>query len=362
MSRGPSVLVAGAGVFGSAIALELARGGYEVTLADPAPLGDNASGAAGGMLAPAFEALLDPVASDNFALLRHARDLWPGFVGEAAQGDLDLRRSGAVWLALPDDPPELIALRRSGLEALGAVVEAWTASQLAARVHGLDPRIGAGLFTPEDWRLAPMPALAWMKAAAEAAGASRVRAAVTSFAPGRAGLSNGAVITADVLVLATGAESASLAPELALLAPIKGHILRYGASGLAAGGPTLRCRLGYATGGIDGLCVGATMEAGLADRSVDPAVAQRLVALARAISPGLHRAPVTPMAAVRAASPDGLPLVGPSVLPGVVLAAGARRNGWLLAPLVARLTVAYLAEGDQGPYAGLLNARRFASA
>ena len=60
VSRGLRVLVAGAGAFGTAIALELARGGAEVVLADPAGVGDNASGAAAGMLAPAFEALLDP--------------------------------------------------------------------------------------------------------------------------------------------------------------------------------------------------------------------------------------------------------------------------------------------------------------
>jgi glycine oxidase len=46
----------------------------------------------------------------------------------------------------------------------------------------------------------------------------------------------------------------------------------------------------------------------------------------------------------------------------VVLAAGARRNGWLLAPLVAGLTAAYLAAREPEPYASVLDARRFTSA
>ena len=356
MSARPSVLVAGAGVFGSAIALELARGGHAVTLADPAGLGDNASGAAGGMLAPAFEALLDPLSAGHFNFMRAARDLWPAFVGDGGEAAVGLSRGGAVWLALPDDPPELVEARRAGLAALGAAVEPWTAAQLAERGLGLDPAISAGVFTPEDWRLAPLAALGWMQSAAEAAGGARLQATVSDFSAGQAELSDGRRIAVDVLVVATGAEASALAPELAVLAPIKGHILRYPAGLLARGGPSLRCRLGYATGGADGVCVGATMEAGLNNRTIDPLLSARLIALAHAI------APATPMAGVRAASPDGLPLVGRSARPGVFLAVGARRNGWLLAPLVAGLIAAYLAARDPGPYASVLDAARFTTA
>ena len=69
--------VGGAGVFGLAIALTLARRGAQVVLADPAPQGTNASAVAAGMLAPALEAALDPLAHGRFLLLEEARDLWP---------------------------------------------------------------------------------------------------------------------------------------------------------------------------------------------------------------------------------------------------------------------------------------------
>jgi len=64
------VTVAGAGALGLCIALELARRGAGVTLCDPAPVGDNASGVAAGMLAPVFETVLDPDGRADLDFLR----------------------------------------------------------------------------------------------------------------------------------------------------------------------------------------------------------------------------------------------------------------------------------------------------
>jgi len=354
------VVVAGAGAFGSAIALELARGGADVVLADPAEVGDNASGVAAGMLAPAFEALLDAQCADHFPLLAEARDLWTAFAAPFGEAAFGLRRDGAVWLTLPEDPPALIEQRRAGLQALGAACAPYAAAELAGLAA--DVAGAPALFTPEDWRLEPQSALDALRAAAGSAGARLVRAEVVAFEPGRVRLSSGETLAADHLVVATGAEASALAPELGVLSPIKGHILGYpGLAGLAEA-PVLRCRLGYAVGGAHRLSIGASMEPGLADRAIDPAVVLRLSDLAGALVPALAGARPTPRAAVRAATPDALPLVGPSERPGVILAVGARRNGWLLAPLVARMTAAYLAGRDLGPHAARLDARRFAPA
>ncbi|WP_374532535.1 FAD-dependent oxidoreductase, partial [Phenylobacterium sp.] len=77
MTKGPKITVAGAGALGLTTALALADAGAQVTVFDPAGPGDNASGVAAGMLAPAFEAVLDPAAAPHFDLLLAARDLWP---------------------------------------------------------------------------------------------------------------------------------------------------------------------------------------------------------------------------------------------------------------------------------------------
>jgi glycine oxidase len=62
---------------------------------------------------------------------------------------------------------------------------------------------------------------------------------------------------------------------------------------------------------------------------------------------------------VRAATPDGLPMAGFSAADGAILAVGARRNGWLLAPLVAQVVAACVMGRDAGPYAARLDPARF---
>jgi glycine oxidase len=108
--------------------------------------------------------------------------------------------------------------------------------------------------------------------------------------------------------------------------------------------------------------LGATMEPGLADEAVDAAAVDRLLERAAPLLIGLGEAHWRPAVGVRAATPDGLPMVGPSRTPGVILAVGARRNGWLLAPLVARLA-RDLAEGrPTDPLARRFDPARFSAA
>jgi glycine oxidase len=318
------VAVAGAGAIGSAAALTLARAGIDVTLFDPNPLGDNASGVAAGMLAPVAEAVFDPVSTPHLALLRRARDRWPAF----AEG-LDLE------------------IARDGLRVEGET--AWL-DGVAARFEALDApfqRRGGALVDAEDWRIEARPALAAMRAAFEALGgrfASRAFVADDTAA-------------FSAVVLATGAgDAGGLTPELAALSPIKGQILR--ADRGPASGPVIRGEGVYICPG-ERPAIGATMEFGCDDLAVDPSATDALRAAAVRLRPELAQAVLTTEVGVRAATPDGLPLVGWSATPGVVLVVGARRNGWLLAPLVADLVAAYLKGDNPGPDAAALDARRF---
>ena len=344
------VIVAGAGAFGSAIALRLAQAGARVTLVDPdLGLACGASAVAAGMLAPAFESVLDPETNLSFDLLRAARDLWPAFATRLGGADIGLSQAGACWFDLPGLEPRAGRIAEA-LSGLGAHL----ATPPALPVMG-----AADVFTPEDWRLSPRLSLAALHGALREAGGETVSARVGHIDGVAAVLSDGERLRADRIVLATGMAATPLVPELSRLVPIKGQILSYPDVRPAPGAPAIRCAGGYAVGGADGLFVGATMEVGLCDLAVDPATTQRLHALAGRLNPECQsRAPLA-VAAVRAASPDGRPLVGPSRAQGVLLAAGARRNGWLLAPLVAQMIAAYLADADPGPYASLFGSGRF---
>lgn len=333
---GARIAVAGAGAFGSAAALALARAGVAVTVFDPAAPGDNASGVAAGMLAPASEALFDEASAPHLALLRRARDLWPAFAdglgieilkdGVRIEGD-------AEWLA--------------GIEA-------------RRRVLGLpgDHQTDGAPLLVEDWRLDARDALAALRAGASGLGACFESVAVTGYQNGVLSLSDGRAERFDALVLATGAavRDGALAPEAAALAPIKGQILRLdhdlGAGSVVRGAGVYLCP------GAP-MVVGATMEFGRDDLTADPLKTAPLLQAATVLRPDLAGAAAKTEVGVRASTVDGLPLVGWSATPGVLLAVGARRNGWLLAPLVAGLVAAYLTNKDPGPDAAQFDARRF---
>ena len=356
---GARVVVAGAGAVGSVLAAILARRGAAVIWVDPAAEGDNASGVAAGMLAPAFETVLDGGGRDLFALLKAARERWPALLDLLGDPDIGLWRGGALWLDLPGVDGVTRHDLKSRFDALGAEADAVEAATARNFLPSLPADLTGALYTPEDWSLDPPLALAALRSAAIAAGADIVRERVVAFDAGMARLSDGRAIAADALVLATGVNSPTAAPETVHLTPIKGHILRQALSARRTRGPVLRGVGGYVSATASGMHVGATMEPGMSDRAVDPAIAGRLKAFGERLYPALVGADFTARTGVRATTPDGLPLVGPSAAPGVHLAVGMRRNGWLLAPLVAEMIAAYLTGDDPGPHAARLSPRRF---
>ena len=335
-----SVTVVGAGVFGLASALALAEAGLKVRVISEAASGDTASGVAAGMLAPAFETLLDPPATDALDLFLASRDLWPALsagIGVALDQAGTAAAGEGVW----------VDRLEAGLAARGLAVARADRRDLRAWAPGLNPALGAGLVTPEDWRIEPRAALAAMARRFSGLGGTIEARRVTP----------GELEAGSPVVLATGPSQdlVSLAPELGRLSPIKGQILWRGDR--AAPTRVIRTEGAYVLGSEGGLLAGATMEAGRGDTAPDPGaqagLRRALASLLDVPSEGWET-----RVGVRAAAPDGLPLAGAASRPGVFLAAGARRNGWLLAPLVARIVTAAVTGEDAGPWAARLSPGR----
>jgi len=328
---GARVAVAGAGALGSAVALRLAQLGFQVTVFDPSPPNANASGVAAGMLAPLSEALFDPASRQHLDVMRRARDLWPDF---------------AKTLGL--------TLFRSGVRLEGPDAWRW---EIAARLDALG--VSDTAFIDEDWRVDARQALAALREAALQIGAVFQPVAVQAFTAGVVGLVDGRREAFDVLVLATGpgVRHGAIAPETQVLAPIKGQILRLPPQD-AGDAPVVRGEGVYFAPGAT-LAIGATMEHGRDDLAPDRAATQALRSAAAALRPNLDLDRAEVEVGVRVTTPDGLPLVGWSRTPGVMLAVGARRNGWLFAPLVAHMAAAYLTGDNLGQDAAAMDARRF---
>ena len=356
--QGRRIVVAGAGAVGSVTALTLLRCGADVLLTDPAKRGDNASGVAAGMLAPAFEALLDPVAHDQFPLLAVARDFWRYLEASLGVGVGVIERAGALYVPEDEDDLESRARRLAALDPSSEVLS-------AAKGAVLCPGLACGgpvLFSALDWRLEPDAALAALHAAFAAEGGRMADMAVAGWSLGEARLSSGETHHADVLVLATGSAAGPVPAiaQLAQLTPIKGQILRFEAQSPLVG-PSVRATGIYVAPSARGAVVGATMQAGQADLRIEPQAVSRLHAAAGLLFPALLGAKPTARAGVRAATADGLPLVGASPEhEGVMLAVGARRNGWLLAPAMADVVAARLRGLDAGAFGAAFDPTRFA--
>jgi glycine oxidase len=99
------------------------------------------------------------------------------------------------------------------------------------------------------------------------------------------------------------------------------------------------------------LLAGATVEEAGFDKRTDPATIQRFHRAAIALVPKLANARILEdWAGLRPGTPDALPILGPTDLPGYYVATGHFRDGILLAPITAEIMTAAI-EGRDSEYA-----------
>jgi glycine oxidase len=308
------VRVLGAGIIGLACAEELLRRGHAVDVVDPAP-GSGASHAAAGMLSPAGELWHGEEAL--FRLGRASLELWPAW---AARLGVPLHTAGTVVVAADAGDLQEVDRQVALLAESGVAARPLARRELLALEPGLG-RVVGGALLPDDHSVDPRA----------------VVAALLQRVP--VGERGGA---AAVSVVATGARLPE--PFAHLVRPVRGEILRvrvtdpeqgprHTVRGLVHGRPVYV----VPRAGSDEVVIGATSQEHDGPPVVSVEGVHQLLDAARTILPGLDRAElVEAMARDRPATAGHLPLVGPSEVPGVLLAAGHGRNGVLLAPLTAR--------------------------
>ncbi|WP_131769771.1 glycine oxidase ThiO [Candidatus Protofrankia californiensis] len=356
----PDVIVAGAGVIGLGVAWRARLRGLTVTVVDPEP-GSGASWTAAGMLAPLSELHYGekPLLALNMASARR----YPAFVEELERSsgiEVGYLRCGTLVAAW--DGADMAGLRdiHGFARSLGLETELLTRRQLRARVPASASGLAGALSAPDDHQVDNRLLHSALLRACVAEGVTLLPTAARRWllrgdrVVGLA-LADGTDLTAPVVVLACGAWSGRIdgLPPGAVPAvrPVKGQTLRL----RTVGSPLLTCVLRGSVRGCpvylvpraDGrIVVGASSEEVGFDVRPRAGAVYELLRDAQALVPGLGEAELEEVStSLRPASPDNAPLIGPSRIPGLLLAVGHYRNGVLLTPVTADAIAGLLADG-----------------
>jgi glycine oxidase len=361
----PDVAVVGGGIIGLVTAWRAAQRGLSTTVVDPEP-GGGAARVAAGMLAAVTELHYGEESLLALNLASSAR--YPDFAAEleeASGQEIGYRSCGTLAVALDADDRahlrELHALqRRCGLESQ------WLTGRECRRLEPmLSPSVRGGLRVDGDHQTDPRRLATALLLACERAGvafrrAAAVRLKVTAGRAAGVTLDDGTAVEAGQTVLATGSWASRMegVPRELLppVRPVKGQVLRLRMPGSSAYGPFLsRTVRAIVRGGhiylvprADGeLVIGATSEELGWDTTVTAGGVYELLRDAHELTPGLTELPLTETSAgLRPATPDNAPLLGPTALPDLHVAAGHYRNGVLLTPVTGDAMGELLATGE----------------
>ncbi len=370
------VLVVGGGVIGLAIAWQAASRDLTVTVLDPHP-GSGASHYAAGMLAPVTEVHYgeEDILALNLASVRR----YPSFVAELeerARTTVGYRECGTLAIAFDaDDRAALDDLHKYQL-SLGLASAPLTTRECRKLEPLLAPTIRGGLHVEGDHQVNNRRLVAALLLACAEAGVSIRREVARRFVIEHDRVVGVDDLRAEQTVLAAGCWSAKTAAEAGLppevmppVRPVKGQILRLRddpsrpllSRTVRAG---VRGRPIYLVPRADGeIVLGATAEERGFDQVVTVGAVSELLDDARQLVPGVSELElVETSAGLRPGSPDNAPMIGPSALPGLVIATGHYRNGILLTPITADIVADVLDKGTLAPEFARFDPRRFEKA
>ena len=347
------VAVAGGGIVGCACALACARRGLRVALVERDVLGSGATAAGMGHIV-----VMDD-SEAQFALTRSSQELWRRLELPAGAEYVE---TGTLWVAADGEEMEAAERKYTSYREHGVPCRILTARELAEAEPQLVRGLAGGLLVPEDAVVYPAVVALELARRAEALGAEIVVGrAVKAMGHGILLLEGGAEIRAGRLVLALGAEAAAVMPELPVRKR-KGHLAitdRYpgfvrhqlvelGYLKSAHGSEADSVAFNVQPRQTGQLLIGSSRQYGDESSRVDARILGAMLERAAVYMPAIGGMnAIRVWTGFRAATPDKLPLIGPTANDETVwLATGHEGLGITTSLMTAELVAAGLTGGE----------------
>jgi len=312
------IVVIGAGIVGSACAVEFTRLGMSVVQVDPIDPGLGATAAGMGHVV-----VMDDSPA-QLQLTHYSRQLWDR-LAPALPSSCEYRRTGTLWIAADDEEMKEILRKHALYTENGVETEILDQAGLGRMEPSLSRVMRGALRVPGDGVVyAPEVARVLSQMACDA-GMRRIADRVVSIGHGIVLLQDGTKLKTQRIVLAGGEWSCDLLPEL----PIKrrkGHLvitdrypgmvqhqlveLGYLKSAHSTEADSVAFNVQPRSTGQ--LLIGSSRQYGSESNAVEHEVIERMLSRAVLYMPSLRELSVLRMwTGFRAATPDKLPLIGP---------------------------------------------------
>jgi D-hydroxyproline dehydrogenase subunit beta len=340
-------LVLGAGIVGTACALELSSAGLHVAVVEGDAVGSGATAAGMGHIV-----VMDD-SEPQFALTSYSQSLWNTISAELPPS-VEYQRAGTIWVAADEEEMAEVERKFDYYTARGIQVEILDSQSLAEAEPNLRRPLSGGLLVLSDAVLYPPCAAGYLleKAKAQKPGVDLI---VGKFAvklgAGRVVLHDGTTLKSPIIVNATGSFAPELTPGI-VVKKRKGHLIitdRYpdfvrhqlvelGYLKSAHSSTTDSVAFNVQPRSTGQLLIGSSRQYDAEDLVIDREIVTAMIERAALYLPGVAKlSALRVWSGFRAATPDKLPLIGPSEDPSVFLATGHEGLGITTSLATARL-------------------------
>jgi len=322
MSQSFDVIVVGGGIVGAACAAECSDNGLKVLVLERGPISGGTTGAGMGHIV-----VMDD-SEAQFALTRFSRALWQQLAPELPQS-VEYDQCGTLWVATDEQEMQEVRRKEKYYTERGVRVEVLNGAGVKEAEPNLRPGMAGGLRVVEDAVLYPPCAAAFLLERAKAHGAQvRTGMAVRECLPqGGVVLEDGSRLSAGYVVNATGPWAPKLDPSVSIRGR-KGHLviterypgfvrhqiveLGYLKSAHGSAQDSVAFNIQPRKNGQ--MLIGSSRQFGAEDTAVEHPILERMLKRALEYLPALGElTAIRVWTGHRAATPDKLPLIGPSL-------------------------------------------------